>query len=1160
MSSGTPSAILRRFLRVAEQKRADQSDRDLLECFVTKKDEAAFAALMERHARLVFGVCRSVLNQEQDAEDAFQAAFLVLVHMASSIRKQESLASWLHGVALRTALKARRAMNTRRRKEPQAGTRTPEQPASEAAFRELQAILHEEVGRLTEKYRAPFVLCCLEGKSRVEAAQELGWKEGTVASRVAQARKLLESRLLQRGVALPAALTAAALAPADASAAVLAALSSVVARGAAAFAAGNVPESVSAGVVTLAQGVIQAMFVTKLKLITGIVLALALVLSGGGLLAYTARQSQERDPATVAPPKEVAEEKRTDALPPKAQEEKPALAAPAVNTDGEEGIIKEVGEKVPFNGTILVQRAKQGDIVYHVSKDTVIIHANLQKAAAADLKVGQRVRVQFSGPVAKSKPPQAEADQIVILGPLAPERLAGGAENSLESPLPHGAFIRLGSTRFRPGEMIGKLTFSPDGKKLITGGRASGGGISVWDPTSGKLILRRLLGEEAEISRDGERLFLIETLPSPPAKARDRPADRETVVGVTTEQPEVRNALKIYQLATGKLLQQIDGPGYLHRFAVTPDERTLALEYAIKNASAVPGDFTTGWLFRSRVELYDLKTGRVTHKLEELSQNYAGNGLTLFSADGKSLFAVGWSKENENRLESTVRRFDVATGALKSKRTIPGMYYRLPQGYHTPINSADRTLIASGPTLWDLDRGRLHWEAKGGDLQGAMTFLADGRTAIGWAAKEKPVVEGDPYTASKLVLWDVEANREIRRLPAHLSNTMISPDGKTFYGAAWTYRWTRYDFATGKEIESVDAPIAPPELIAFSPDGKYVVTQNNTFTADKNFDPARAYFVVRVWDRATGKCLHQIPTFQGNLLFFTPDGKTLVYGCGGVSSIFVLDTSTWKSTKRDFEPALPLVANFPIGLGATTCVLSPDGKVLATPNALWDWASGKLLGKIGHKYAGELIGQLGPIAFSPDSKQLACVASLPAPEVHLQVWNVADRKLRSDRVMTDWPKGLVWNPQLVADGKHLVAAWLPPRGPWRGMLRWPEEQDRPIPDDWPATMPPMPDAVVRIWDAATGKEKGRFEYSQNENMSDIPALFSPDGKLVVTANFHEEVVHFRDPASGKEVGRFRCRVKGVHSMSFSPDSQVLAVSAKDTTVLLVDVPKVVSPP
>jgi RNA polymerase sigma factor (sigma-70 family) len=1051
MSSGTLGAILRRLRLVAEQKCADQSDRHLLEGFVTNKDEAAFAALMERHARLVFGVCRSVLEQEQDAEDAFQATFLVLARLASSIRKRDSLASWLHGVALRTAWKARQAMNTRRRKEPQAGTRTPEQPASEAAFRELQAILHEEVGRLTEKYRTPFVLCCLEGKSRGEAAQELGWKEGTVGSRVAQARKLLESRLLRRGVALPAALTAATLAPTAASAAVLVALSSLVARGAVAFATGKVPESVSTGAATLAEGVIRAMFVTKLRSVSGMVLTLALLVSGGGLLACTALQSQPGDSAIVAPAKERAEEKRN-----------------------------------------------------------------------------------------------------VVEGPADPDPRLPAAGAGLEAPLPRGAIVRFGTTRFRPGGNVGNLKLSADGKKLISGGRATGEGVFVWDAVTGKRILWRPLGEEGELSRDGERLFVIESLPSTPPRAKARPpADKgksiKVVVGAPVP-PEVKNALRVYQLSTGKLLQQIDNASRLCRFAVAPDERTLALEYADRDGEPQVGDGMTNWKYKSRLELYDLKTGRVLHRLGEQQPRspYPGSWLH-FSQDGKTLFVIG--------RESTIKRFDVATGALKPQTAIAGL----------PFLVGDKTLIVAGNKIWDLEKERLLWTLKGelgatrpGQLYSIYTFTPDCRTVIGSVVDIKPV-DG---TGSSVVHWDLEKDREIRRLPNHAAYA-ISLDGKIGFGTDWTGvngRWFRWDIATGKEVDAVDAPISPPGPVVFSPDGKYVATLDSTSSASKTFDPAKKYFVVRIWDRATGKCLHQISTFLGNLLFFTPDGKTLVYGCGGVSSIFVLDTSIWKSTKRDFEPAQPLVANFPVGLGTSTCVLSPDGKVLATPQALWDWASGKLLGKLEHKYADDMIGQLGPIAFSPDSKQLFCVASLPAPQVHLQVWNVADRKLRSDKVMTDWPKGLVRILQLGTDGKWLAAVWLPPRGPWRGMLRWPEDQGKPIPADWPATMPPMPDADVRVWDAAAGQEKVRLKYPQNENMSDMPALFSPDGKLVVTANYHDEVVHFRDPISGKVVGRFRCGVKGVLSMTFSPDSRVLAVSAKDTTVLLVDVHKVVRIP
>ncbi len=1040
MNAGTLGAIVRRILLVAEQKPADQSDLHLLECFVTKKDEAAFAALMERHGRLVFGVCRSVLDQEQDAEDAFQATFLVLARMASSIRKRDSLASWLHGVARRTALKARQAMNTRRRIERHAGSRAPEQPVSEAAVRELQAILHEEVSRLAEKYRAPFVLCCLEDKTRTEASAELGWKEGTVASRVAQARKLLESRLLRRGVALPAALTAATVAPVAASAAVPMGLSSIVARGAVAFAAGNVPEAVSAGAVALAEGVIRAMFATKLKLITSVVLALALVLCSGGLLAYAALQSQEGDAALVAGA-------------PKLPGEKPGAA------------------------------------------------------------------------------PQPKADSE----PDMPPAVGAG----LEAPLPQGAIVRFGTTRFRTGGAAINLKLSLDGKKLISGGRLSGGGVFVWDAATGKRILWCPLGAEGEFSRDGKRLFVVETLPlQPPAKDKP-PATPAEVSPLLTER---KNALKIYDLATGKLLQQIDNASRLCGFAVAPDG-TLALEYADRDGEAQIADGTANFFHKSRLELYDLKTGRVLHRLGEPPPRslYPGSWLR-FSQDGKTLFVID--------RESKIKRFDVATGAVKPQTAIAGV----------PFIVGDKTLIVAGNKIWDLEKERLLWTLKGdigtgkaSQLHAIYAFTPDCRTVIGMVSDIKPV-EG---TGSSVVQWDLETDREIRRLPNHAAYA-ISLDGKTSFGTDWTGvngRWFRWDIATGKEVDAVDAPISPPGPVAFSPDGKYVATVDSTFSASKTFDREQKHFVVRLWDRATGKCLNQISTFVGNLLFFTPDGKTLIYGSAGVSSIFVLDTSTWKSTKRDFEPALPFVNNFPIGMGNSVCMLSPDGKVLATRNALWDWASGKVLGKLQDKTADEIFGQVGPISFSPDSKQLVCVASRPA-NTHFQIWNVSDQKLVSDKEMTDWPKDPRQDVQLIADGKFLAAGWLPHRGPWRGMLRFPEHMNDPIPDDWPATMPPMPAAVAGVWDIATGKEKVSFKYPQDENMGDITALFSPDGKLVATANYHDEVVHFRDAATGKEVGRFRCGGDGVNSMAFSPDSQVLAVSAKDTTVLLIEVRKV----
>jgi RNA polymerase sigma factor (sigma-70 family) len=269
------------------------SDAQLLEAFLARREGATFEALLRRHGPMVLGVCRRVLRNAHDAEDAFQSTFLVLARKAGSVRSREVLASWLYGVAYRTSTKAR-AMNAKRRaKEREAQvTARPAAPA-DGRLEELLERLDAELHRLPDKYRVPVVLCELEGRSRREAALQLGLAEGTLSWRLAQARKLLARKLSRHGAALSAGAVAAVLSQGAAKACPSPSLLTATARHA--VTAGPVP----AEVVALTEGVMKAMFLTKLK-VAGWAVVLA-VSVGAGAVGLTHRARAQAPAAQEAP-------------------------------------------------------------------------------------------------------------------------------------------------------------------------------------------------------------------------------------------------------------------------------------------------------------------------------------------------------------------------------------------------------------------------------------------------------------------------------------------------------------------------------------------------------------------------------------------------------------------------------------------------------------------------------------------------------------------------------------------------------------------------------------------------------------------------------------------------------------------------------------------
>src|SRR5262249_26362432 len=214
MATTQLSTLLRHIHKLAAGQDAQQrTDRELLDDFSGSRNQAAFAALVARHGPMVLRVCRRVLNHEQDAEDAFQATFLVLARNTGSIRKREALVQWLHGVAYRTAMEAKRKAARRRTHEARLRPLTSQQ-APRPTWDDVQDVLDDEIQRLPEAFRTAFVLCVLEGKSGPEAAALLGIKPGTVSSRLTRARQRLRRRLARRGIQLSALLAALAVAEA----------------------------------------------------------------------------------------------------------------------------------------------------------------------------------------------------------------------------------------------------------------------------------------------------------------------------------------------------------------------------------------------------------------------------------------------------------------------------------------------------------------------------------------------------------------------------------------------------------------------------------------------------------------------------------------------------------------------------------------------------------------------------------------------------------------------------------------------------------------------------------------------------------------------------------------------------------------------------------
>jgi RNA polymerase sigma factor (sigma-70 family) len=342
---------------VAAEGTRDQSDDELLQRYLSNGDEGAFAALVQRHGGMVLGVCRHRLRSLQDAEDACQAVFLILARKAPSIRKRESLAGWLHGVAYRVARD--HALRLARREATSSGTEAlSSDVADEVTLREFQSALDEEFRSLGDDLRAPLVLCYLEGKTRDEAARQLGWSLTTLKGRLERGRAVLRARLVKRGMISSVAAFAAYESGSAVARTMPVHLFVSTSRAALCFAADPVAaaELVSAPVAALTKGVLQSMFIAKIKMAVAASLAVCVTGLGAGVGIYKAVASNPAEFVVAQAPAPSTTPAKAPAVAPVKEPPAPAPAVPARNIGVAVPVAPAVAAPLPAVAPVMLRR------------------------------------------------------------------------------------------------------------------------------------------------------------------------------------------------------------------------------------------------------------------------------------------------------------------------------------------------------------------------------------------------------------------------------------------------------------------------------------------------------------------------------------------------------------------------------------------------------------------------------------------------------------------------------------------------------------------------------------------------------------------------------------------------------------------------------------
>ncbi len=914
MLPGRSGTILRHLNRLlVAQSSQDQTDAQLLRRFAAAREEAAFATLLARHGRLVWDVCRHTLNHEHDAEDAFQATFLVLARKAASIRKGESVGSFLYGVAYRTAMKARHNAAARRAREKRSAV-ADVQPPADAGLHELQSVLAEEVNRLPAKYRTAFVLCCLEGKSKREAAEELGLKEGTVASRLARARKQLQDRLTRRGIVLAAALTTVAVAAGSAPAALMAA----TLQAAPAFAAGQTT-SLSAPVAALTEGVLQAMFATKMKLTLFVLAATALVVAGTAALAQQGfgLRSGGADPNGTA----------------RAREKPDAKAASRLDE------FRTNLDSLQLEVTLSPQGPSKFDPKFDLY--SLLLHVpNLRLEPAANGPSGKPIS-------ADAKVSKAEAAKLLTL--LAEDGFFTQAGEDRSQRKDHHAALALS---YRKGPQPVALYLNLD-----------------WNAA----MVRRL--DKLRGCLDGDAAKAMDELLEPLADLRksDKPAAKDArhrLEGVWSLDATVNDNDVLTKAVDVPTSVFENGKVWLILAAVGPEDGKKSEPE--QEARQKPMTADAGQMIQ-----YPVPQGNAAAVAKILQESYRNSPTVRIAAVRNKTILVYASPADhldiakaacndwriigirvQEWLEGT---YDAQTDKQPHRLTIKGTWHSRDD----PKGAREKTFHAlyrvEGPILTILlplpgKEPPADFQLEKGSGQRLFVFHRSGPTdKSDDRADDKARVfkghEGTVWTVAVSLdgatiasgsddgtvrLWDVRSGKELAKMgggvhePNGVAAVAFSPDGKLLAVGTADQVVRLYDVRTAKAIRAFDELKQAPGGVAplvFSADGKTVFTGPHRFgqIPDKNGAKPFAFPInstIRAWDVSTGKATGEfgIPS-EGWPMTFSHDGKLVAARFNkDHQQIGVWETNGGKEVRAflgDFTH------------GTTALEFSPDGETLA---------------------------------------------------------------------------------------------------------------------------------------------------------------------------------------------------------------------------------------